>query len=95
MNIYDKIKEMDIQQLSKFIVECSERTCRDHCPWIDLLDERYCSKCQPIIDCYPESTIKIEFAPCDTPKGCPYGVSNLTEEQLVEQWLLSEWKEDK
>lgn len=93
MNIYEKTQSMNIQQLSKFIVECSEKTCRDHCPWIELLDEKYCSKCKPIIRRSPNSTTDIEFAPCDTQEGCPYGVGKLTEEQLVEQWLLSEWKE--
>ena len=83
---------MEIKQLSEFIVECVKRCDKGCHPWINLFNEKFCNKCKPIIGYYPNTNTEVEFAPCETPEGCPYGVGNLTEEQMVAQWLLSEWK---
>lgn len=66
----------------------------ENAPWFQWLDKKYCQKCPPIIGRLEGHDYDQSFAPCEFEVDeCPYGVADLTVEELIEMWLSSEREE--
>lgn len=60
----------------------------ENAPWLQWLDNEYCKKCQPIMGRMEGHDLDQPFAPCEFEANeCPYGVADLTDEELIEMWL--------
>ena len=93
MTVYEKLKDMSIQQVAQFLNKLQDY---DNLPWYELFSSKYCNKCEPVIKRSNAFgfNVEVEYAPCETEVGCPFGVYNLSEEETIKQWLLSEWSDD-
>ena len=93
MTVYEKLNGMSIQQVAQFLNKLQDY---DNPPWYVLFTSKYCDKCEPILKRNNAFgfNVEVEYAPCETEVGCPFGVCNLSEEETIKQWLLSEWSDD-
>lgn len=63
----------------------------DDSPWLQWFDEAYCKRCQPISGRIEGSDYDQLFSPCEFgPDGCPFGVADLEDRELIRLWLDAE-----
>ena len=66
----------------------------ENAPWLQWFDKEHCKKCQPIMGRMEGHDFDQPFAPCEFEVDeCPYGVADLTDEELIEMWLDAEREE--
>ena len=93
MNNFERIKEMNIDELTALFNQLDEGY--DNAPWMEWFGETYCDKCDLIMARYEgdESGREYEFGWCELNDGCKF-FPELNDvpspEQAIRFWLASE-----
>ena len=61
-NKFNKIKNMNLNQFTKWLINIQNY---DFGPWMEWFDENYCKKCEAIKCKYPDSKYEFEAAYCE------------------------------
>lgn len=91
MTVFQKIKNMDTDELAEWL---DEHGAYDDAPWFRWWDENYCKKCKPVIGKYKDFDREMEFAWCElNDDRCKFFQDMdemLSNKQIIKMWLESE-----
>lgn len=88
MNIYEKIKTMNIEELTEYIYQCRQL---DHTPWVNHFNSCYCENCEAI-ECEQDGKTEL-YAYCELHDSCKFFPDlNYAPElkDMIKLWLESE-----
>lgn len=89
MTMFDKIKDMSINELTEFLMQFNE----GFTPWMDWFSDTYCNNCSPQYHKLHDDMDEQEFAWCELHDSCKYfqDMDDVPDiKQTIKMWLESE-----